>query len=70
VDTRPTARLCPRQARSLARGEFLDAPWQSVVTEAGARTVRIAFPEPIASKADARRALVSLLLRARAQLGR
>jgi len=41
----------------------------SVVTGAGTRTVRLAFPEPIASKADARRALVGLLRAARAQLG-
>jgi putative heme iron utilization protein len=41
----------------------------SVVTGAGTRTVRLAFPEPIASKADARRALVGLLKVARAQLG-
>ncbi|HKO92803.1 MAG TPA: DUF2470 domain-containing protein [Polyangiaceae bacterium] len=41
----------------------------SVVTPTGTRTVRLAFPEPIASKADARRALVGMLRAARAQLG-
>jgi putative heme iron utilization protein len=41
----------------------------SVVTPSGTRTVRLAFAEPIRSKADARRALVGLLREARAKLG-
>ena len=40
----------------------------SVQTPAGARTVRLAFPEPIASKTDARTALVALLREGRAKL--
>ncbi len=42
----------------------------SVPTAEGPRPVRVAFPAPIASKADARRVLVALLQRARAQLER
>ena len=41
----------------------------SVVTAEGTRTVRLAFHEPIASKNDARKALVGLLREARAKLG-
>lgn len=41
----------------------------SAVTRQGTRTLRVAFHEPIASKADARRALVGLLQEARAKLG-
>lgn len=41
----------------------------SVVTAAGARPVRVAFPEPIANKTQARQALVALLGAARAKLG-
>lgn len=41
----------------------------SVVTGAGNRPVRVAFPAPIASKTDARKALVALLGEARAKLG-
>lgn len=41
----------------------------SVVTSGGERSVRIAFAEPIASKSDARQALVGLLREARAKLG-
>lgn len=41
----------------------------SVVSGASTRTVRLAFHEPIASKTDARRALVGLLKEARAKLG-
>lgn len=41
----------------------------SVTTAQGTQTVRLPFHEPIASKNDARRALVGLLREARAQLG-
>lgn len=41
----------------------------SAVTPGGTRTVRLAFHEPIASKNDARKALVGLLKEARAKLG-
>jgi putative heme iron utilization protein len=41
----------------------------SVRTPAGTETVRIGFREPIATKADARTALVGLLKEARAKLG-
>jgi hypothetical protein len=41
----------------------------SVGTSQGTQTVRLAFHEPIASKNDARKALVGLLREARAQLG-
>jgi putative heme iron utilization protein len=41
----------------------------SVVAGASTRTVRLAFHEPIASKVDARQALVALLKEARAKLG-
>jgi putative heme iron utilization protein len=40
----------------------------SVPTAEGPRPVRVAFPEPITSKADARKVLVALLQKARAQL--
>ena len=40
----------------------------SVPTAEGPRPVRVAFPEPITSKADARKVLVALLHEARAQL--
>jgi putative heme iron utilization protein len=40
----------------------------SVPTAEGPRPVRVAFPTPIATKADARRTLVALLQKARAQL--
>jgi putative heme iron utilization protein len=40
----------------------------SVVTPAGTRTLRLGFAEPIASKTEARQALVGLLVAARAQL--
>jgi putative heme iron utilization protein len=41
----------------------------SAETPEGARTVRVAFNEPIATKNDARKALVGLLKEARAKLG-
>jgi putative heme iron utilization protein len=41
----------------------------SVLTGSNTRTVRLAFHEPIASKTDARQALVGLLKEARAKLG-
>lgn len=41
----------------------------SALTPAGARPIRLAFPQPIANKADARKALVLLLKDARAKLG-
>jgi putative heme iron utilization protein len=41
----------------------------SVTTGQGTQTVRLAFHEPIASKNDARKALVGLLREARAKLG-
>jgi len=40
----------------------------SVPTAEGPRPVRVAFPEPISNKSDARKALVALLQKARAQL--
>ncbi|MEY2932364.1 MAG: hypothetical protein RL033_3113, partial [Pseudomonadota bacterium] len=40
----------------------------SVPTAEGPRPVRVAFPTPITNKADARRSLVALLQKARAQL--
>lgn len=40
----------------------------TAVTAAGPRPIRLAFPAPIASKTDARTALVALLKQARAQL--
>ncbi len=42
----------------------------SARTAAGTQTVRLAFPEPISNKTDARKALVSLLKDARAKLAR
>lgn len=42
----------------------------SVPTGEGPRPVRVAFPAPIASKADARRVLVALLQQARSQIER
>jgi putative heme iron utilization protein len=42
----------------------------SVPTAEGPRPVRVAFPAPIATKSDARRVLVALLQKARAQLER
>lgn len=41
----------------------------SVVTSGGARPVRVAFPQPIANKTEARQALVALLGAAREKLG-
>jgi hypothetical protein len=41
----------------------------AVVTTHGSRSVRLAFREPIASKNDARVALVGLLKEARSKLG-
>jgi putative heme iron utilization protein len=41
----------------------------SAVTAEGTRTIRLAFHEPIATKNDARKALVGLLKEARAKLG-
>lgn len=41
----------------------------SVATSQGTQTVRLAFQEPIASKNDARKALVALLREARTKLG-
>jgi len=41
----------------------------SVVSATGTQTVRLGFPEPIATKTDARKALVGLLKDARAKLG-
>jgi putative heme iron utilization protein len=41
----------------------------SVATSQGTQPVRLAFHEPIASKNDARKALVGLLREARAKLG-
>lgn len=41
----------------------------SALTPAGMRPIRVAFPAPIASKVDARQALVALLKEARRKLG-
>lgn len=41
----------------------------SALTPAGPRPIRLAFPEPIANKQEARKALVALLKEARARLG-
>jgi putative heme iron utilization protein len=42
----------------------------SVTTDLGPRPVRIAFDEPITNSTDARKAMVALVKKARAQLGR